>query len=183
MIIVYAAVAGQSVVKLYAAAMFPGFFLAFLYLVYIIGWALINPKIAPPLPEEQTRVPVPAWLRAIPAGLFAQHARRRCCQALFSPAQATAIETRTAGRIGYRTLLQQFRLSRWCRSCWSRGTLGRVWWYVVIHQQVGASRRRRQACSSWAAPDSTPAPAAPAEAGPPPSFYLWFCGIAAALAR
>src|SRR5215467_10888512 len=31
MIIVYAAVAGQSVVKLYAAAMFPGFFLAFLY--------------------------------------------------------------------------------------------------------------------------------------------------------
>jgi len=39
MIIVYAAVAGQSVVKLYAAAMFPGFFLALLYLVYIVGWA------------------------------------------------------------------------------------------------------------------------------------------------
>src|SRR5215831_11267307 len=38
MIIVYAAVAGQSVVKLYAAAMFPGFFLALLYLVYIVGW-------------------------------------------------------------------------------------------------------------------------------------------------
>jgi len=52
MIIVYAAVAGQSVVKLYAAAMFPGFFLAFLYLVYILAWATINPKIAPPLPEE-----------------------------------------------------------------------------------------------------------------------------------
>jgi len=29
MIIVYAAVAGQSIVKLYAAAMFPGFFLSF----------------------------------------------------------------------------------------------------------------------------------------------------------
>src|SRR5215203_2764013 len=38
MIIVYAAVAGQSVVKLYAAAMLPGFFLALLYLVYVIGW-------------------------------------------------------------------------------------------------------------------------------------------------
>ena len=62
MIIVYAAVAGQSVVKLYAAAMFPGFFLSFLYLVYIIGWAVINPKIAPRLSEEQTRVPVPAWV-------------------------------------------------------------------------------------------------------------------------
>ena len=67
MIIVYAAVAGQSVVKLYAAAMFPGFFLAFLYLVYIIGWAMINPKIAPPLPEEQTRVPVPGWMRKFQA--------------------------------------------------------------------------------------------------------------------
>ena len=55
MIIVYAAVAGQSVVKLYAAAMFPGFFLSFLYLIYIIGWALINPKIAPKLPRGETR--------------------------------------------------------------------------------------------------------------------------------
>src|SRR5207244_9555932 len=62
MIIVYAAVAGQSIVKLYAAAMFPGFFLSFLYLIYIVAWAMINPKIAPPLPEDQTKVPVPAWL-------------------------------------------------------------------------------------------------------------------------
>ena len=63
MIIVYAAVAGQSVVKLYASAMFPGFFLAFLYLVYIVGWATLNPRIAPPLPAEQTQVPIPSWLR------------------------------------------------------------------------------------------------------------------------
>src|SRR5882672_4816444 len=47
MLIVYAAVAGQSIVKLYAAAMLPGFFLTFLYLVYVLGWAIINPKIAP----------------------------------------------------------------------------------------------------------------------------------------
>src|ERR1051325_10216392 len=65
MIIVYAAVAGQSVVKLYAAAMSPGFFLAFLYLVYIIGWALLNPKIAPKLPESETRVPVRPWISGL----------------------------------------------------------------------------------------------------------------------
>ena len=76
MIIVYAAVAGQSVVKLYAAAMFPGFFLAFLYLVYVIGWAMINPKIAPPLPEEQTRVPVPEWITKFAGTVFAEHVRR-----------------------------------------------------------------------------------------------------------
>jgi len=64
MLIVYAAVAGQSIVKLYAAAMLPGFFLTALYLVYIIGWALINPKIAPKLDPEKYRLKVPAWLAA-----------------------------------------------------------------------------------------------------------------------
>ena len=61
MIIVYAAVAGQSVVKLYAAAMFPGFFLALLYLVYVIGWSMLNPKVAPRLPIEQQRAPISPW--------------------------------------------------------------------------------------------------------------------------
>src|SRR5436853_434618 len=58
MIIVYAAVAGQSVVKLYAAAMAPGFFLAFLYLVYVIGWAIVRPQDAPRLPPDQQRASV-----------------------------------------------------------------------------------------------------------------------------
>ena len=84
MIIVYAAVAGQSVVKLYAAAMFPGFFLALLYLVYIIGWAMINPKIAPQLPEEQTRVPVPDWLRTFQAA-YSKNMFVGLASALLSP--------------------------------------------------------------------------------------------------
>src|ERR1700675_4049957 len=90
MIFVYAAVAGQSVVKLYASAMFPGFFLSFLYLVYILGWAVINPKIAPPLPESEQQVPVSDWVRKFQqaysrnmlAGLFI---------ALFVPGKALAI--------------------------------------------------------------------------------------------
>src|SRR6476659_8624984 len=68
MLIVYAAVAGQSIVKLYASAMFPGFFLAFLYLVYIIGWAVINPKIAPKLPPDKYTVPVPGWVQRLERG-------------------------------------------------------------------------------------------------------------------
>ena len=91
MIIVYAAVAGQSVVKLYAAAMFPGFFLAFLYLVYVIGWALINPKIAPPLPEEQTRVKVPAWITKFET-LYSPNMFVALLKALVSPAQAKTLE-------------------------------------------------------------------------------------------
>ncbi|MDO8878422.1 MAG: TRAP transporter large permease subunit [Pseudolabrys sp.] len=55
--IVYAATAGVSVVKLYAAAMIPGFMLAGLYILYVIIRAVINPKLAPPLPKEQRNVP------------------------------------------------------------------------------------------------------------------------------
>src|SRR5262249_61308345 len=68
MLIVYAAVAGQSIVKLYAAAMLPGFFLTFLYLIYILGWALINPKIAPKLAADQYRVAVPEYLQRLERG-------------------------------------------------------------------------------------------------------------------
>jgi tripartite ATP-independent transporter DctM subunit len=57
MLIVYAAAAGVSVVKLYAAAMLPGFLLASLYVIYVIGRAVINPKIAPKMPEEEADVP------------------------------------------------------------------------------------------------------------------------------
>src|SRR6201989_2670576 len=92
MIIVYAAVAGQSVVKLYAAAMFPGFFLSLLYLIYIVGWAMINPKIAPPLPEEQTRVPVPDWMRKFQAA-YSRNVFVGFFAALLSPAKARTIET------------------------------------------------------------------------------------------
>jgi tripartite ATP-independent transporter DctM subunit len=57
LLIVYAATAGISAVKLYAAALFPGFLLAGLYVLYIVARVVINPKLAPKLPKEQTEVP------------------------------------------------------------------------------------------------------------------------------
>src|SRR5246127_2642092 len=108
MIIVYAAVAGQSVVKLYAAAMFPGFFLSFLYLVYIVGWAMINPKIAPKLPEEQTKVPVPDWLRKFQAA-YSGNVFVGLVTALISPGKAMMIET-GQGRLSYGTLFKNLGL-------------------------------------------------------------------------
>src|SRR5262249_21211121 len=90
MIIVYAAVAGQSIVKLYAAAMFPGFFLSFLYLVYIVGWAMLNPKIAPRLPPEQTKVPVPDWMTRL-AAAYSSNMFVTLVRSLISPSRAKTI--------------------------------------------------------------------------------------------
>ncbi len=53
MLIVYAATSNVSIVKLYAGAIIPGFMLAGLYMVYVVGRAILNPKLAPkPRPEE-----------------------------------------------------------------------------------------------------------------------------------
>jgi len=65
LLIVYAATAGISAVKLYAAAMFPGFLLAGLYVIYVIGRAVLNPALCPKLPKEQTDVPFVEMVRAL----------------------------------------------------------------------------------------------------------------------
>ncbi|CAN5634051.1 TRAP transporter large permease subunit [soil metagenome] len=57
MLILYGAMAGVSVVRLYAAALFPGFILAGMYIIYVIIRALLNPSLAPRPTEEQMNVP------------------------------------------------------------------------------------------------------------------------------
>ncbi len=47
LLIVYAATASVSVVKLYAAALIPGFVLAGLYVIYVLARAVINPSLCP----------------------------------------------------------------------------------------------------------------------------------------
>lgn len=52
MLIVYGATANVSVVRLYAGALLPGFMLAGLYMIYVLGRATLNPKLAPKPREE-----------------------------------------------------------------------------------------------------------------------------------
>ncbi len=58
MLIVYSATAGISVVKLYAGAITPGFMLAGLYMIYVMGRAFLNPSLAPKPPREQWDIPL-----------------------------------------------------------------------------------------------------------------------------
>jgi tripartite ATP-independent transporter DctM subunit len=57
MLIVYAAIAELSPLRLYAAAIFPGLMLAGLYMVYVIGRVMMNPSIAPKPREEDVPPP------------------------------------------------------------------------------------------------------------------------------
>ncbi|MGI1663467.1 TRAP transporter large permease [Palleronia sp. KMU-117] len=58
MLIVYAAASGVSIVRLYAAALLPGLTLVGLYLIYVVGRAILQPSVAPrPGPGEVPDVP------------------------------------------------------------------------------------------------------------------------------
>jgi tripartite ATP-independent transporter DctM subunit len=70
LLIVYAATAGISAVKLYAAALFPGFLLAGLYVAYIVARAVMNPALAPKLPKEMTDIPFGEVLWALLTSFF-----------------------------------------------------------------------------------------------------------------
>ncbi len=156
MLIVYAAVAGQSIVKLYAAAMLPGFFLTFLYLVYILGWAIINPKIAPKLPPDQYRVAVPEYLQrlqgrsgSVVPGLIAAALR--------------------PGRAGYGVLVKHLLVLS-VPIFLTVGTFAATWWYVVVYNApevvatTAAPAKTAAVAKSPAA--SVPVTAAPADDKP-----------------
>src|SRR5688572_22168767 len=70
LLIVYAATAGVSAVKLYAAALIPGFMLASLYVVYVILRAVLNPALCPKLPREETDVPFTEIVWALLTSFF-----------------------------------------------------------------------------------------------------------------
>jgi TRAP-type mannitol/chloroaromatic compound transport system permease large subunit len=172
MIIVYAAVAGQSVVKLYAAAMIPGFFLAFLYLIYIMGWAMIDPRIAPQLPEEETRVPVPGWVERLQAA-YSRNVLASLTKALFAPARARALEA-DGKPLGYLGILYNFGFAL-VPLALAVVTMGGLWWYVVIHKKsidapevAGLQPLGGAAVQAEAADEGTSA-----------AFYVWFAAIGA----
>jgi tripartite ATP-independent transporter DctM subunit len=96
LLIVYAATAGVSAVKLYAAAFFPGFMLALFYILYAMGRAIINPALAPKLPPEQTNVPISTvvWALAtsfLPLALLIVAVLGAILFGLATPSEAAAV--------------------------------------------------------------------------------------------
>ena len=70
LLIVYGAISGVSVVRLYSAAFLPGFLLASFYIIYVIVRAVIDPKLAPKPPREEWDIPRrELWFRLV-TGVF-----------------------------------------------------------------------------------------------------------------
>jgi tripartite ATP-independent transporter DctM subunit len=115
MLIVYGAAAGVSVVKLYAAAMFPGFLLAGLYLVYVIGRAMITPSMAPKLPRDQTDVPLGRVLLALATSFLPLAVLISSVLGAILFGLATPTEAASIGALGALVLAAVYRALTWDR--------------------------------------------------------------------
>jgi tripartite ATP-independent transporter DctM subunit len=69
MLIVMGPVLGVSVADLYASAFGPGFLLAGLYLVYLLGRSFINPKLGPPVPKAERVHSIAVMLKEVVIGV------------------------------------------------------------------------------------------------------------------
>jgi len=115
MLIVYAAASGVSIVRLYAGALLPGFLLAGMYLVYIVGRAMLQPKLAPkPVAPE---VPIPgaklAWMLLtsfFPLAILILSVLGAILFGLATPSEAASI-----GALGGLVLAAAYRALTWKR--------------------------------------------------------------------
>jgi len=115
MLIVYGATASVSVVRLYAAAMIPGFMLAGLYLLYVVSRAIINPKLAPKLPRELADIPffevvVQVATSVLPLAVLIMCVLGAILFGLATPSEAAAI-----GALGALVLAALYRALTWQR--------------------------------------------------------------------
>ena len=113
MLIVYGATAGVSVVKLYAAALLPGFLLAGLYMVYVVTMAVSRPKLMPKLPLDQAQMPftevVLLLLKAfVPLAVLIMSVLGAILFGLATPSEAAAI-----GALGSVILAAAYRALTW----------------------------------------------------------------------
>ena len=69
LLILYAANAGESIVRLYLGAFIPGFLLSATYVVYILLRAMLKPEMAPPLPPAERNMPLAQKLLLLATGV------------------------------------------------------------------------------------------------------------------
>jgi len=115
LLIVYGAISGVSVVRLYSAAFLPGFMLAGLYIVYVIIRVVINPKLAPKPPKEDWDIPkkelyVRLLTSVVPLAILILAVLGSIIGGLATPSEAAAV-----GALGSILLAAAYRALTWTR--------------------------------------------------------------------
>ncbi len=115
LLIVYSATAGVSVVQLYAGALFPGLMLASMYIAYVIGRAVLNPKLAPKPKQEELEVPIGQVLKLMATSFFPLAILIMCVLGAILAGLATPTEAAAVGSLGGLVLASAYRALSWER--------------------------------------------------------------------
>jgi tripartite ATP-independent transporter DctM subunit len=114
MLIVYAAIAELSPLRLYAAAMFPGLILAGLYIVYVIVRVFFNPALAPKPSSEDvppaSKIYLDLLISFVPLTLLIATVLGSILGGLATPAEAAAM-----GALGGLLLALVYRALTWTK--------------------------------------------------------------------
>ena len=113
MLIVYGAMASISVVKLYAAAMIPGFFLAGMYIVYVVVLAMFKPHLAPPLPKGEGDVSMRELITMLAKSFFPLAILILSVLGAIMFGLATPTEAAAVGALGAMLLAAGYRSLTW----------------------------------------------------------------------
>ncbi len=116
MLIVYAATSNVSVVRLYAGAILPGFMLAGLYILYVVGRAVINPSLAPkPRAEDMPDVTFVQTLIMMATSFFPLAFLILSVLGAILFGLATPSEAASVGALGGLVLAAAYRALTWDR--------------------------------------------------------------------
>ncbi len=115
MLIVYSATANISVVRLYAGAITPGFMLAGLYIIYVVGRAYLNPSIAPKPSKEESDIPIAKLAYMLLTSLFPLAVLIMSVLGAILAGWATPTEAASVGAFGSLALAAGYRELTWQR--------------------------------------------------------------------
>jgi len=143
MLILYAATAQVSVVKLYAGALFPGLMLAGLYIGYVIVRATLNPSLAPKPPAEERNVPAGEVMKMLATSVLPLAALIVAVLGSIVAGIATPTEAAAVGAFGALLLALAYRrltFERFKESVYLTGrTTAMVAWLFVGSQLFSSS--------------------------------------------
>jgi tripartite ATP-independent transporter DctM subunit len=116
MLIVYAASSGVSIVQLYAGALLPGLLLSGLYLLYVVGRAVVQPSVAPkPTKEEVPDIPVGELIVMLLTSFFPLAVLILAVLGAILFGLATPTEAASIGALGGLVLAVAYRALTWDR--------------------------------------------------------------------
>jgi len=115
MLILYGAISGVSVVRLYAGALFPGLMLTGLYILMIMVRTWLNPKLAPPLPQAERNVPIGTIIVMLLTSFFPLAVLIAAVLGAILFGLATPHEAAAMGALGALILAAAYRQLNWTR--------------------------------------------------------------------